>query len=70
MTLPTIDLFVFAHGNPSESHKVAVQLLDAFSQHGFVRIVGHGVPERIVTKLFEWVRDLGGLIRFHGLMIA
>ena len=55
MTLPTIDLSVFTKGSSSERHKVALALLDSLSQHGFVKIVGHGVPEWAVTKLFGWV---------------
>ena len=55
MALPTIDLSLL-HGSSTQRQNAASDLLNAFSEHGFVKIVGHGIEKEEVAKVFEWVR--------------
>lgn len=55
MTLPTLDLSLYMHGNASERQKLASRLLDSLSEHGFVKLVGHGVSDERIDELFQWV---------------
>ena len=68
MALRTIDFSFFTHGNSLERYKVAGQLRNALASHGYVKLVGHGVPEGAVVKMFEWVRDLKSSREIFGLM--
>ena len=56
MALPTLDLSWYTDGNAAERQQLASQLLDSLSQHGFVKLVGHGVSRQNVEELLEWVR--------------
>ena len=51
-----LDLSLFTHGNGSERHRLASDLLKTLSQHGFVVLINHGVSDSTVEELFEWVR--------------
>ena len=55
MTLPTLDLSLSTHGNASERQELASRLLDSLSEHGFVKLVGHGVSDERIGELFRWV---------------
>lgn len=51
MALTTLDLSVFNH----DREQFALQLRSGLSQHGFVKLIGHGISESAVSKAFEWV---------------
>ena len=55
MALTTLDLSLFNDGGDADRQKFASQLLSGLSQHGFVKLVGHGISDSAVSKLFEWV---------------
>jgi isopenicillin N synthase-like dioxygenase len=55
MTLPTLDLSRFTGGSTLERHQLASDLLASLSQHGFVKLVNHGISDKAVAKLFDWV---------------
>lgn len=55
MILPTLDLSRFTRGNDQERQQLAKDLCASLLQHGFVKLVNHGVPDEAVLKLFEWV---------------
>ena len=55
MALPTLDLSRYTEGDISERQHVALELLDSLSQHGFVKVTGHGVSKETVNKLLNWV---------------
>ena len=56
MALPKIDLSLFTKGSQRDREQVALDLLNGFSKHGFVKIVSHGILQADVVKVFEWVR--------------
>lgn len=55
MTLPTLDLSQFTDGSALERYQLASDLLASLSQHGFVKLVNHGISDEAVVKLFDWV---------------
>ena len=57
MSLPILDLSSFAQGGIADRQKFAFGLLDGLSQHGFVKLVGHGIPDNVIKQIFEWVRS-------------
>jgi len=68
MALPTLDLSLYTDGHAVERQQLASQLLDSLSQHGFVKLVGHGVSRETVEELLKWVRrDLPNANGFKGL---
>lgn len=56
MALATLDLSLYTHGTPRERQQLASELLDRLSQHGFVKLVGHGVSRETINELLKWVR--------------
>ncbi|KAL8819800.1 MAG: hypothetical protein Q9223_001837 [Gallowayella weberi] len=56
MTSPSLDFSHFNRGTPAERQVFVTQLLDGLMQHGFVRLIGHGIPTTTVAELFEWSR--------------
>lgn len=55
MTLTALDLSLFNHGRDADRQQFAFELLSGLSQQGFVTIVGHGISDSAVSKVFEWV---------------
>lgn len=41
------------HG--AERLAIAKQALEGFTRDGFIKIVGHGIPEDEITRLLSWV---------------
>ena len=56
MALSTLNLSLYTHGTPRERQQLASELLDSLSQHGFVKLVGHGVSRETINGLLNWVR--------------
>lgn len=48
MNLPTLDFSLFTCGSDAESRELAEALVQSFRNHGFVKLVNHGVPEETV----------------------
>lgn len=55
MTLPTLDLSLYTDGDKCERQRLASQLLESLSKHGFVKLVGHGISRETVNELLRWV---------------
>lgn len=55
MELPTLNLSLFENGNVQEREKLASDLLTSLRRHGFVKLVNHGVPEDLISKMWELV---------------
>ena len=58
MTLPTLDLSLFASSKEIQRIQFASDLLDSLSLHGFVKLVNHGISDKTIDQLFEWVSAL------------
>ena len=55
MTMPALDLSLYTDGNASQRTAFASQLLISLSEHGFVKLVGHGIADDRIAELFAWV---------------
>ena len=55
MVLPTLNFLLYTHGDASQSQELAARLLDSLSEHGFVKLVGHGISDEKIDELFKWV---------------
>ena len=58
-SVPVIDLSPFTRGTDREERKEAAKALTGICQtHGFVQILGHGVPDDLVQEAFRWSKKL------------
>jgi isopenicillin N synthase-like dioxygenase len=55
MELPTLDFSKFLRGSELERIELSNALVDSFRDHGFVKIINHGVPEGTVQNFLESV---------------
>ena len=53
--LPLVDFGKFLHGTPEDRKAAADQLVESFTNHGFVRLKNHGVSKEFVRQIWEWV---------------
>lgn len=56
MDLPTLDFAKYLHGTEAERFELCHALVESFRDHGFVKLVNHGLPEVIVQKYLKAVR--------------
>jgi isopenicillin N synthase-like dioxygenase len=56
MDLRTLDLQLFTHGSGTESKALAKALVESFRDHGFVKLINHGIPEETVSEYMQAVR--------------
>lgn len=56
MTSSSLDFSLCTNGNATDYRQFASDLLERLRQHGFVKIVNHGIPDHAIGKMFEWVR--------------
>ncbi|CAG8949079.1 hypothetical protein HYFRA_00002208 [Hymenoscyphus fraxineus] len=56
MDLPTLDLSQFTHGNKNQRQQLASSLLSSLKEHGFVKLINHGVPEGLVSEMWKLSR--------------
>lgn len=59
MALASLDLSLFSNGNHESREGFAAELRRELTQHGFVKIVGHGLSDKDIKEVFEWV-SFGG----------
>ena len=55
MTLPSLDLSLYVHGDEGQRHEFASELLGSLKNHGFVKLVKHGISDQEIRDLFKWV---------------
>ncbi len=53
--LKTLDFSKFLSGTEVERTELARDLVDSFKQHGFAKLINHGVKDEQVSELFRWV---------------
>lgn len=58
MSIPLLDASRFTSSSNAERRQYADDLLASLSTHGFVRLIGHGVPQGIVEEVFQWVWNI------------
>ena len=55
MTLGSLDLSLYTHGDAGQRHEFASQLLGRLTDHGFVKLVKHGISDQRIRELSKWV---------------
>ena len=60
MVLPTLNFLLYTQGNASQRQEIASRLLDSLSEHGFVKLVGHGISDEKIDEMFKWVSQSNG----------
>lgn len=55
--LPLLDFGKFLHGNYAERVEVAEKITDCFTQHGFIKLKNHSIPDEIVWGIWKWIRS-------------
>jgi hypothetical protein len=55
MALSTLDFELFTKGGETQRQQLGDALTESFRDHGFAKLVNHGVPQPMVEKLFDVV---------------
>jgi isopenicillin N synthase-like dioxygenase len=55
MSISVLDASQFLHGSPSQRAEFADKLLKSCIEHGFVKLINHGMPDAVITEMFSWV---------------
>ena len=58
MKVPTVDFSQFLHGNETQRLAASVALVESFSNHGFVKLINHGVVDASISELVALVSFL------------
>lgn len=53
--LPTLDFAKFTHGSHLDQLKLGNALVKSFKDHGFVKLINHGLPNVTTESLLEFV---------------
>jgi isopenicillin N synthase-like dioxygenase len=61
MSIPVVDLAEFLNGNPEKKAAFVQQLGKAYEEVGFVAVKNHGVPESLISHLYEYVQQFFSL---------
>lgn len=56
MDLPILDMSLFRHGKETDRVAFSNQLVQSFTEHGFVKLIKHGLPEETVRAYMKAVR--------------
>ncbi len=61
MTIPTIDIALFQNGSSAQRAYIAAQVDLAARHIGFMQIIGHGIPIKVIDALKQGMDDFFGL---------
>lgn len=57
-SLPTLDFSKFTRGSHLDQLKLGKSLVESFKDHGFVKLVNHGLGDLTTEALLEFVRQI------------
>lgn len=60
--IQTIDFSLFLHGNDTQRHQTAAQIVDGFKSMGLVKLVKHGVSDETINTLLDQVSAISIMI--------
>lgn len=55
LELETLDFGEFIHGSEAQRKALAKRLVNSLTQHGFTKLINHGVPDDVVDGIWHWV---------------
>jgi isopenicillin N synthase-like dioxygenase len=61
MSIPSVDLAKFTHGNDSQRREFVYELGKAYEDVGFVAVKNHGVPDELINELYQYVKEFFSL---------
>lgn len=61
MAIPVVDLAQFTQGTPEEKAAFVQALGKAYEEVGFVAVKNHGVPDELISNLYEYVQQFFSL---------
>lgn len=61
MAIPVVDLAEFLSGEPQKKQQFVQQLGKAYEEVGFVAVKNHGIPDELISKLYEYVQQFFAL---------
>ena len=56
MHVPTLDFSQFIQGTEEQRATTSHALVQSFRDHGFVKLVKHGISDETIAALSSWVR--------------
>jgi isopenicillin N synthase-like dioxygenase len=62
MKIPLLDASK-AYSGPEARKQYCQQLCQSLTDHGFVRLINHPVPDEKITGIFEWVHIILPLLK-------
>ena len=57
MNIPVVDLSDFLSGDARRKQQFVQQLGQAYETVGFVAVKNHGIPDQLITDLYQYVQD-------------
>src|SRR6476469_4375617 len=61
MSIPVVDLDQFVKGSQADKHAFVQQLGKAYEEVGFVAVKNHGIPDKLIAELYEYVQQFFSL---------
>jgi isopenicillin N synthase-like dioxygenase len=61
MSIPVVDLAAFLSGDLEKKKEFVQQLGKAYEEVGFVAVKNHGIPEQLISNLYEYVQQFFSL---------
>jgi isopenicillin N synthase-like dioxygenase len=61
MSIPVVDLADFTSGDASRKKSFVQQLGQAYEEVGFVAVKNHGIPDRLIAEIYEFVQQFFSL---------
>ena len=65
MDLPTLDFAKWTHGDATDRSQFSKDLAKSLIDHGFVKMINHGMSEEEIGEIFDWVRKPLLLVYFN-----
>jgi len=61
MSIPVVDLSEFVSGDPSSKASFVQKLGKAYEDVGFVAVKNHGVPDELISRIYDYVQQFFSL---------
>src|SRR5438270_6554459 len=61
MSIPVVDLSQFARGDAKAKAAFVQELGQAYEEVGFVAVKNHGIPDKLISELYEYVQQFFSL---------
>jgi len=56
MDLPTLDFAKWSSGDATDRYRFAKDLANSLIDHGFVKMINHGMSDEEIRDIFYWVK--------------